>query len=135
MLEEAEKFYEHIIPPIPYLLKDGTVLLVKKDKIYKFYPDTKIFETIYTLTPASINFILMRDERLLLFYEGGSVNIFDIQNTSIKQVSAKMNIPRQSFLLTNLQDGKVLIVGGYDISGNRIKKPKYLIHRVKHLQL
>lgn len=121
MLEEAKNSYEYIIPPTPYLLKDGTVLLVGKDKIYKFYPDIKNFETIFTLSPVSLNSILMTDERILLFYEDSSVGIFDLGSKSIKILSSKMNIFRKSFLLSNLIDGRVLIIGGYDNTGHITK--------------
>ncbi len=105
-----------------YLLSDGTVLIVGSEIIMKYYPDIKKIETVYNIVPPAEKSILMKDGRVLLFDSDNNVRILELETKFIKEVSKKLNIPRREFLLTNLQDGKVLIVGGFDGENTITKK-------------
>jgi hypothetical protein len=75
------------------------------------------WSSVYNLPTVAMNLILLKNNKLMFYEDGGSVTIWDYVNNAFTSVPVGVNLFCSGF--ASLADGRILVVGGFG-GGNPI---------------
>ncbi len=76
------------------------------------------WSSVYNLPTVAMNLILLKNNKLMFYEDGGSVTIWDYLNNSFSSAPLSVNLFCSGF--ASLADGRIMVVGGYGGSSNAI---------------
>jgi hypothetical protein len=76
------------------------------------------WSSVYNLPTVAMNLILLKNNKLMFYEDGGSVTIWDYLNNTFSSAPLSVNLFCSGF--ASLADGRIMVVGGYGGSSSTI---------------